>query len=389
MKRLVPIEGLRAWLALWVVASHVLEFSGFDYASNVGWVHALLQQGPLAVNVFMIVSGFVIFNLLGGQRETCRQFLVRRFFRIYPLYILLFLLSIPAASLAHWALGHSHYLTPPTWWFEHNIHTAAARDWKVNIPAHLTLLHGLIPDAWHGGANTSRTWLDPAWSLSLEWQFYFVAPLVFGIAASRNHVRQLGLIGACLGLIALGPNAYWGTAFLPFNAGYFFVGAVSYFIYQRCERQGWLGAKRGEPILFVIIAATGLYIIGGATKPLIALGLWIGFFAVLLENPSTLSARVFWPWFNHPVAQFLGQISFSIYLSHELVIDLANLLLVKFLPSLGKLPHFWALLALTVTTTIMVSALLHRYVEIPGMNLGKSLAARWRAKPVVPAAAIT
>lgn len=54
-----------------------------------------------------------------------------------------------------------------SWWA--NIH------W--NIPLHLLMLHGVVPEVLV--ARAPGAFLAPAWSVSLEWQFYLVAPLAY------------------------------------------------------------------------------------------------------------------------------------------------------------------------------------------------------------------
>ena len=77
---------MRAYLAFWVVLCHVLWMSGYteDFFSGPA---KLLVQGRRAVDVFIIISGFVIFSVLDQQKEGWRPFIVRRFFRLFPLFI--------------------------------------------------------------------------------------------------------------------------------------------------------------------------------------------------------------------------------------------------------------------------------------------------------------
>src|SRR5689334_15384840 len=82
--RLNLIEGMRAYLALWVLLCHTLWFSGYTQQVLSGPAK-LLVEGRCAVDVFIIISGFVIFFLLDHQRDTWRPFIVRRFFRLFPL----------------------------------------------------------------------------------------------------------------------------------------------------------------------------------------------------------------------------------------------------------------------------------------------------------------
>jgi peptidoglycan/LPS O-acetylase OafA/YrhL len=367
--RLSAIEGLRGYLALWVVICHVLWVSG---VAQEGIPEALrvLRDGSYAVDIFVIVSGFVIFLLLDTQRATYQQFILRRFFRLFPLFIALFVVSIPLSRLSLWNVAHaSQYLTPEyvqsltgtmtSWW----------QNFSWHVPLHLVMLHGtvpayLLPDA-------PGAFLVPAWSVSLEWQFYLVAPLAYRMAISSNRFVRLGLLGICaLAFVEarLGPWVNYG-AFLPFHVEYFVVGGASYFVYKYRSRlapaNAWFAVMCGASAAF--LAFRGL-------SWTIPVGLWFVFFGVVLERPSSLSSRLTSPIFTNAVSQHLGKISYSIYLSHILVIALMQYLLLAWLPQLSLTGHILLLLSLTFTVTVAVSTALHRYVETPGIAWGRSVA---------------
>ena len=376
MPRLAPIEGLRAYLALWVLACHAMAFSGYEDDGSLSGIPKLLSEGWFAVDVFVIVSGFVIFLLLDRREENYRQFLCRRFFRLYPVYLPLFLLAIPASWLWWWNLQHApaYQHAHDVEFFLHHIQ-AEWQNWPLNMAAHLVMLHGLIPDAWYGNAQASRMWLGPAWSISLEWQFYLVAPAAYLLATSVKARHQFLLAALGLGLLYAGHRYAWGIGFLPFHGEFFFVGAASFFLYKRHAERG---TSAEGPRLF--LTATGLafllYLLSGKVREMIPLGVWIMFFALLLEPEDRPEARWLRALFTHPAAQYLGKISYGIYLSHELVLVAAQAALLKWLPGLGQMAHLGALLSLTVPATFAVSVFLHHYVETPGIKLGRTLAGR-------------
>ena len=250
------------------------------------------------------------------------------------------------------------------------------KDWRLTIPAHLIMLHGVFPDMFYGSNTPIRLmWLGPAWSISLEWQFYLIAPVVFRWATSAQIAPRLILYLLCLGLIYAGHTYEWGVGFLPFHVEYFLVGAVSYFIYKRHLHNQ--EAREGPSLILpAVCLAWMLYLLTGKVREVIPLGLWGIFFALLLEPVGCVEARWVRPFFTRPTVQFLGKISYSIYLSHELVIVAAQSALIRFLPSLGQQAHFWVLLGATVPITIGVSALLYRFIERPAIEWGRRFTAR-------------
>src|SRR4051812_38172947 len=166
--RITLIEGMRAYLAFWVLACHVLWLSGYTENSLTG-VPKMLGLGYYAVDVFIIISGFVVFFLLDKKNENYRQFIVRRFFRLFPLFIVLFFVSIPLSRVTGSNLTQAgHFWAPDqvellgrlleSWW----------RNIQWHIAVHVTMLHGAVPQVVL--PDSPSAFLVPAWSVSLEWQ---------------------------------------------------------------------------------------------------------------------------------------------------------------------------------------------------------------------------
>ena len=102
----------------------------------------------------------------------------------------------------------------------------------------------------------------------------------------------------------------------------------------------------------------------------------MAFLGLLLEHPSSFSSRLVSPLFTNPFVLYLGRISYSLYLSHILVIIVIQYALLTWAPHLSRMVHFGVLLACTAAVTITVSTVLYRCLEIPGIQAGRSLARR-------------
>ncbi len=382
MPRLVAIEGLRAWLALWVLVCHVLWCSGIHSDTSLPFLQ-LLVKGNYAVQLFMIVSGFVIFLLLDKQGESYRQFVVRRFFRLFPLFLVVFLVAIPLSRLASWDAAHS-----TQYWSAHQIDyfTAEVQSWWSNIawhvPLHLSMLHGAVPPALL--PDSSFAFLVLAWSLSLEWQFYLLAPLAYALAVGSRPLHRVALCGLCvLGYVSA---AFVNRAFPQWNSGaalpsflpFFFLGAGSYFLYQR---------HRAKPVFeapFPVLATIAVFLLvlgGGSKLHLTPVILWIAFLGLILEPPSSRSSRLVSPLFTNRPIQYIGRISYSFYLIHLPLLALVQYPLLKFFPELSRPAHFWLLLAFATPLSIALSALSYRFLEAPGIRLGQSLALKLAHPP--------
>jgi len=371
VSRLQPIEGLRAYLVLWALAGHAFWAAGYE-PEGLSGLPKLVLLTHLPVNLAIIISGFVIFLSLDKQRETYQQFIVRRFFRLFPVFILLVVVAIPLSILALWNVTHAgQYLTSDQ--IEHL--TASIGSWWENIqwhlPLHLLMIHGLVPEILV--TEASQAFVQPAWVVSLEWQFYLVAPLAFAWAVSSKPLRRLGLCAVCLALFMAAryvlPNVMHGAA-LPFHVEYFFLGAASYFIYKR--RAAHQLADTAFPMACCL--AVFLVWVSSSVWPLVPIGLWVMFLGLLLEQPSSFSFRLVSPLLTNPLVQYLGRISYSMYLSHILVIIVMQYALLTWAPDLSQFVHAGMLLACATAATIVVSAGLYHYLEAPWIHAGRALA---------------
>ena len=222
MRRFHAIEGLRAWLAWTVVLSHISQTLGMPLQGGQWW--RVEEAGTTAVLVFIAISGFVITGLVTAKRETWLRYIIRRAFRIFPAYWIAFALALIGLPLAIAALRHQPWSCEPGFGYD-----AILSDWSramhdhfaAQLFLHLTLLQGLVPDSVWPATGTAV--LGPSWSLTLEWQFYLIAPaLIWLLRDERWRVQT----AAAVGVLALASTRdvfghFSMPTFLP-GAGYVF-----------------------------------------------------------------------------------------------------------------------------------------------------------------------
>jgi peptidoglycan/LPS O-acetylase OafA/YrhL len=222
-RRFDQLEGARGILACWVVFSHLLQHSDFSYA-DLSWPLTLVRNGGLAVRGFMILSGFVITHLLLSKHEPYRLYLCRRFLRLFPVLAIcvLFILCV------------SFLVSPKIFRFDREL-------LPYYLAGHATLLQSVIPEELVSRA--SHGLLPPSWSISLEWQFYLVAPAILlalrrgGLAAGAllaTLVATYWITGFAGQFTLFGHTLTFGhAAFLPLSLPYFLVGMLSYLALPR------------------------------------------------------------------------------------------------------------------------------------------------------------
>lgn len=361
------IVGLRIYLALWVAVGHGLQTAGFTKSNPI---LEFLIGGEEAVNIFMIVSGFVITNLLLVKQESYGRYIVRRFFRLFPALVIA--CAVGYALSDEWA--HISTIMPWAYEPEHAGYTAriVALDAEIDanllphILAHATMIHGLIPEELISLAP--MTLLPAAWSVSLEWQFYLVAPMI--VVAIRLRWGVLAII-ACsvLGLAAYRAGLFGNFAInsiLLAKMHFFLVGISSRLAYEK------LLAFAVSPVVGASVVAYVSIVLLKQSIPFLIWGVFLCY--SLWGRNAPLTGTAFRSLTQPKIFQVLGEASYSLYLIHRPLQVLAVWLLAGFMP----LTHQSVLATqfLAIAAALPLSVLVYFTVERWGIGLGRKLSRR-------------
>lgn len=353
-QRLFALDGLRGLAALTVVLVHfTVRWSesvngeslypyGDGYAALWGPFPDLLVFG---VNLFFVVSGFVIVRMLRHSTGIA-DFLLRRFARIWPL---LFLGATATALIINFSGFPFRFDT--------------TRNWEVTPFEYIASL--LLIDPGVLGPMMGRpwaSWVDGVyWTLWVDVRFYFVIVLVFWVF---NDTRQFALawVGvqfASLAVLLLSlftplqvPIAI-SLLLQPEFLAWFTVGiAGAYFIDDPKSRMGRLLAVSAAVTMLFTALATSLVIPGKTWLHIIVLYTIILTPFILIIVNSRLTVL-----FTNPVALTLGMASYALYIFHEAAgIVVMNMLADAGMPVSLILP---VMLAAAVSTALI----LHHTVE--------------------------
>jgi peptidoglycan/LPS O-acetylase OafA/YrhL len=154
--RLPELDGLRAIAILLVLFSHQAAFV------PLAGIRRFLDMGWIGVDLFFVLSGFLIGGILLEQRDATnyyRIFYLRRFLRIVPLYTLILLPGLVVLGLGLQAYFAGHSLGD---------RSAAAIWFCPFFLQNIAWALALIPP----------TYLLPTWSVAVEEQFYLLLPLL-------------------------------------------------------------------------------------------------------------------------------------------------------------------------------------------------------------------
>ena len=357
--RLEYLDGLRGLSALYVTAFHAWlcwTMSG-GYSSLAYYGSAWISFGRQAVAVFIVLSGYCLMlpvvraagqSLPGGVLEYFK----RRAWRILPPYYGALVFSLAAMAVLPLWIN-----TANSWWG-----TMEPAFGTGNFIGHVLLVHNLS-DQWVYRINS------PMWSVAMEWQIYFLFPLVLLSVWRRAGIFALVLTAFAIGLfpVLVLKKLAW-TA--PWFVGHFALGMAGAAIGFSPDkvasglrhRISWgLLAALGT-LAFVAISAVSLrvgladwkyvfltdVIVGGAT---ICLMIYCTRFLTdgAPDSPRPTVLRVL----ESPFAAFLGKFSYSLYLIHAPVVGGVHVILRQSGFSSNLL--FWGMMFVSVPFSLVVA----------------------------------
>lgn len=365
-----PLTSLRGIAALAVIAMHFSATMQIIARSNFP---SLAPHGALAVDVFFVLSGFIMgYTYLASFRTQSlwpayRNFLQKRAARILPLNAAITLVLVVVAFASLWLFDFN--LVP-------TVHPQTA---LVDIFSNILLLPGL-------GFGTSFNW--PAWSISVEFAAYFAFPLFLFLVFSRSRiVFALTCLTAIVGIYAsIGPNLNvfglhnhpWPWRDLLRCVSEFILGLAVY----RAYASGRFSNVFARDSVVLAISAVIVTIV------LLNLG---DLFAMLLFPALILALSLNSGWvgtlMSSRIPYFLGTISFSLYL----VTDPFRWPLQHLVKTLHPAPlHPLLAMALAAVFTLLMivpATISYMLIEKPSRNLLRALIAGTSGKNRVAAPA--
>lgn len=352
--RYSSFESIRGWMALWVFVTHYSTMAGFSVEKGIG-IGRIVADGKYAVAVFILLSGFLIANILKKGNLEYSQFILRRSFRIFPAYLVFLLVSSLTLFFAVDALEMNPWKNSKI--IERIAYFSESKENFIpHLFFHLPLLHGLLPDGILPYAEIAI--MGVAWSLSLEWQFYLVAPFLYvRIINKRNVIICLAIL-VCL---ILWRHYNHSSAYLGNNLILFGLGGLSVIVLTIPDnsRRNYLSV-----ILFVIgfILTFRDYMFA-----------WIIWMLVIWAEMGWSIPKQMRRIWDLPYLRILGNWSYSFYCCHFSILMMCSWGLLKWIPSATQLQYAFLLLVISLPMTIATSRLSYRFIEIPWIEKAKFL----------------
>jgi peptidoglycan/LPS O-acetylase OafA/YrhL len=322
------IDGLRALAVLAVIFSH----ANFT----------LLGGGFIGVDVFFVISGYLITSIILGEYAggafSLVRFYERRARRILPALFFVLLCTIPFAWM--WLLPPAYEAFSKSFMMAtlsvSNIYFLKKNDYFAPDAAEVPLLH--------------------TWSLGVEEQFYLLFPLLFLFKLKTRTIFKIVLIAAIASLIAseFGARLYPSANYylLPTRAWEILAGSLcAFLVFGRTRPVNGILAAAG---LFMVVASVFLFDPTTRVPSLAALLPVAGTCALLVfASAQSFAGRLL----SVSPLVWIGRISFSAYLWHQPVFAFWRI-------RSPEQPSQWAMCGLIVLV-LLLAALSWRFVEQP------------------------
>lgn len=364
------LDGFRGLLALLVAIHHTTWFSYLNYRS-------FINEGFVIIDLFFAFSGFLMFTLYRDKltdKASCKNFMQRRFARLYPIHIFMLVVFLGFALLR--LLAHKIGLA------EHEAgeilpFAPGAVDGWGSLISNLTLTHSM-------GLHDSLTYNFPSWTISVEFFAYFIfmAMMVWMPPRKNWHFGLMACViaGIYLGLSRVKPNMdiTYDLGFFRCLGG-FFTGVLASWAH------GKIKAKRIKDKLQNVTLATAIEL----TTLLISV-LFVLYFKDKLQffvAPVMFAFMVVFAsdggWISRfmslPIFRYLAKISYSVYMVHVIVaIGFAMIgtrLFPDYLVAGDNANGLWGDMYLMpyLLCVIGFSHLTWKFVEIPGGKFLRNL----------------
>jgi len=338
--RYKELDALRGIAALMVVLFH--------FTMDKDQYNAVFKLGTTGVDLFFMISGFVIFMSL-NKISGSKQFIINRISRLYPSYwvavTFTFILMLAVKLMRHSSINTLYQI-------------------KKYI-ANLTMLqyYFRMPD------------IDaPYWTLLVELLFYAVILLLHRLKL-LNYINSIGVITIIL--VSISAHFFYDVnaikkalKFIPFLqfVPLFLAGINFYKLYTNKETV----LKKYLFITFCLLVQISLFKYAGRSKSYInayeyagMLSLYFILFAAFINNKLHFIISRY--------TLFFGKISYALYVVHEYV---SIKIIIPLLVNKLHVPFFIAAFGVALPIVIILATLTTFYIEIP---LGKTLKKKMEA----------
>ncbi|MGC1375912.1 MAG: acyltransferase [Anaerolineales bacterium] len=320
--RTPELDGVRGLAILMVMVYHLMLFSMYLPKNTPfrEWLVQAVSMGWAGVDLFFVLSGFLITSILLRTRNDphyFRNFYARRILRIFPLYYL-------AVVIVYMILPfYSPDLDPAAVRASQPFFLFYLQNW-IYIPKFSASFHTVVPPLF-----------GPAWSLAIEEQFYILWPsVVYFLNRRKLFILSVAVvIFTFLARVALVQfSSAWPSLeyFLYYSTVTRFdglcIGALIAIVFAESERWKQVFSRFAWPVLIGALAGmVGIVLVNSnvfalSTNPGIDMGgytlLALGGGALVVLVTTGPAGGILRTFFRNPVLTFFGKYSYAMYIIH-------------------------------------------------------------------------
>jgi peptidoglycan/LPS O-acetylase OafA/YrhL len=370
-ERIPELDGLRGLAIFLVILYHYVSVvphgTSHTWPSRIG---TILGQGATGVDLFFVLSGFLIGGILLDSRSSPRYyktFYLRRFHRIIPLYyswILLFGLAMMVARKLGGVVGAEFRTAIPYW-------------------AYFIFIQNYL----FGSTPVQALWLVQTWSLAVEEQFYLISPPLVRNLSKPRLVKLLLAIVAFAFLLRLflatwfGPNHdNWGILasyfWAPSRSDDLALGVLTAVAWTTPQARQGLQENIHRIYLFLCASAASLLLmLFWMVKPNSYVAATLGrpvyglfFVSLLIVSLADRQGKLVGLFRWRPLRE-LGRVSYCVYIIHGAVDWLVFRIVWHAGPRFDSVPSI-ALSSVAFVSTLALAEVSWRYFEHPLIRRG-------------------
>lgn len=349
-KKYLYIDCLRGVAIILVIMNHINGFLNTNvlYSFFPSFLEAFIVNTRFGVQLFFIVSAFTLMMSIYNRKEeihALRSFYIRRFFRIAPMYYL---------AIIYFTGAFLNFTLSSEGWSNVSL---------KGLILSFFFLNGLLP-------STINSYVPGGWSITVEFMFYIILPLLFIKIKSTNSAILFIVISMFISALLfylLKDTSFQYYHYLDYylinQLPIFGLGILAYYISKN---------KVELSLSYLFLLLVGVYFVNDYL--LINKAQYYGFIFFFLLLATSLNQKLLkWNFLAT-----VGKYSFSLYLVHFIIIDITNRFIHISIED--YVTNFFNAIIIYIisfiilfTLSLIVSIASYKYIEIPGQNLGRKL----------------
>lgn len=340
------IDGLRGYLAFFVFLHH--SYIWHEYLSTNKWEepesNLFNHFGQSSVSLFFIITAFLFITKILESKTpefNWNNYIKSRFFRMFPMYfvtvIIVFIIVAFVSNFEQKDSFFNCFKSILSWLF-----------FSINGSVDI-----------NGMKDTFVIFSAVSWTLPYEIMFYFLLPLFALFYKIKVPFATIAMFTLTFVIIAV-INKSSLRNYIPFIGG--IVGAIFINKFKNGTIfKNWIFTFIAIGLLFILIFNFH------SGRKLIPILLSTIIFIIIASGNS------FFGLFSNVISRQLGQITYSIYLIHGVVLFIVFRFIIGFKrASELQVTEYWGVITLCIVPIIIISQLTFKYIELPFINFNKN-----------------